>query len=290
MIRGDRVAGEPEMTNMLFIEGGTFRMGDMFREGIELATPVHEVTVSSFYLNRHEVTVGEFSEFVAKSGYLTSAETGASCETPPGKVPSSDENEYEARLASPGAWVLNTPSEGPWTAEANWKNPQFEQSPSDPVVCVSWRDATSYCNWLSVKAGLPAGYDIAAGRLVDDQGQPTTDISKVRGYRLPSEAEWEYAARERGRNVRFGNGQNVATSSDMNINDAEGESRRRTMPVGSFRPNSLGLHDMSGNVWEWCSDFLDRYEAAPQHNPYQTKGWVAEDRCNNIGFRIARSE
>ena len=150
-------------------------------------------------------------------------------------------------------------------------------------------------------------------------------MTKVRGYRLPTEAEWEYAARERGRKIRFGNGQDIARATEMNFNASDGEFayaekggfRKKTAPVGSFRPNALGLHDMSGNVWEWCSDFLGQYRKQSQINPYQQKGmmgprraardgpwagdasfarasarmgWVADDRCNNIGFRVARSE
>ena len=307
-----------EMQDMQSIAGGTFRMGDVFDEGVQFATPVHDVTVSSFHLNKYEVTVEEFTTFVKDTGYVTSAERGS--EGPVGK-----NDEYGARLAARGAWVLDPAAGSSWAAEATWKNPQYEQSPKDPVACVSWRDAVSYCNWLSTKEGLPVAYDVKTGDLLDAQGRPTTDVAKVRGYRLPTEAEWEYAAREGGQKIRFGNGQDIARPTEMNFNaaDAEfafaekGECRRKTAPVGSFTPNSLGLYDMSGNVWEWCSDFLGQYPGKPQTNPYQRKGmkgprcaarggpwvgdasfarvstrmgWVADDRCNNIGFRIARSK
>ena len=310
---------ESEMKDMRFVEGGTFEMGDVFDEGVQFATPVHAVTVSDFYLNAHEVTVEEFTAFVKDASYVTSAEKGS-------KDATGGKDNYGVMLASPGAHVFD-PAAGrmSWVAEANWKNPQFEQSPKDPVVCVSWRDAVSYCNWLSTRADLPIAYDVATGNLLDAQGQPTPDVTKVRGYRLPTEAEWEFAARERGRKIRFGNGQDSARSSEMNFNAAEdqsafaekGEFRKKTTPVGSFRPNSLGLHEMSGNVWEWCSAFLGRYAKQSQTNPYQQKGmmgprraardgpwagdaswarasarigWVADDRCNMIGFRIARSK
>jgi formylglycine-generating enzyme required for sulfatase activity len=306
--------------HMLSIVGGTFKMGDVFDEGVRFATPVHEVTVSSFYLNKYETTVEEFAAFVKETSYVTSAEKESEDAT------AHAEDEYNAMLSSRGAHVMDPAADRmSWMANAGWKNPQYEQSPKEPVTCVSWRDAVSYCNWLSTKENLPVAYDVKTGNLLDAQGQPTTDVTKVRGYRLPTEAEWEYAARERGKKIRFGNGRNIARSSEMNFNAAEGEFpyaekgefRWKTTPVGSFTPNSLGLYDMSGNVWEWCSDFLGRYAKQSQTNPYEQKGmmgprraardgpwagdaswarasarigWVADDRCSMIGFRIARSK
>ncbi len=311
--------GEAPKGNMVFVEGGTFQMGDVFDEGVQFATPVHEVTVSDFYLSVYEVTVEEFAAFVRDASYVTSAEKESNDAT-------GANDKYRAMLGSPGAHVFD-PSAGrmSWVAEANWKNPQYEQNLKDPVACVSWTDAVSYCDWLSANEGLPIAYELRTGDLLDARGRPTADVTKVRGYRLPTEAEWEYAARERGKKIRFGNGQNIARPSEMNFNAAlgefafaeKGQFRKKTMPVGSFRPNSLGLYDMSGNVWEWCSDFLGRYAKTPQTNPYQQNGmmgprraardgpwageaswarttarmgWVADDRCNMIGFRLARSK
>ncbi len=189
---------------------------------------------------------------------------------------------------------------------------------------MSWLDAIHFCNWLSNREGVPIAYDLASGDLLDSSGRATTDITHAAGYRLPTEAEWEFAARERGRKVRFGNGRDIARADQMNFDASSGkhlfaeagEFRKGTISVGSFEPNALGLYDMSGNVWEWCSDYFDRYGSAPETDPYQTKGdfdlrraarggpwvgdasfaraavrfgWVIDDRCNNVGFRLAKS-
>jgi sulfatase modifying factor 1 len=311
--------------NMILVRGGTFEMGDVLGECGELERPVHEVTLSDYHLDKYEVTAAEFKAFVEATGYRTSAEaTGGSSQERGGTGSEPDETKQpNDRLASAGGWVIDK-SGASWASDASWRNPHFEQTERDPVTCVSWKDAISYCNWLSKLEGIPPAYDVNAEELLDGDGKSTTDVTKAKGYRLPTEAEWEYAARERGRKVRFGNGQDVARSSEINFDATtgdwayleKGDYRAKTVPVGSFKPNSLGLHDMSGNVWEWCSDFMGKYGSEPQVNPYQLKGvesrraarggiwagsarfarvsvrfgWTSSDRCNNIGFRIAKSK
>ncbi len=321
----DRASNQLHLMDMVYIEGGTFEMGDILDEDVPLASPVHTVAVSSFHLAKYEVTVEQFAAFAAVTGYVTLAEDPTQRSRQAMRHPAvPGDAEYLERLTTRGAWVLTTPSDGEWVADANWKNPQYAQSPKDPVAGVSWWDAVSYCNWLSRKEGLPVAYNLASGGLLDDEGRPTTDVTKVRGYRLPTETEWEFAARERGQKIRFGNGQDLARASEINFDASngeysfaeKGECRGKTTPVGSFDPNGLGLYDMSGNVWEWCSDFVDRYPSGSTTNPYQVNGdigqrraarggtwvgdaslarvsprfgWVAEDRCNNVGFRVAKS-
>jgi formylglycine-generating enzyme required for sulfatase activity len=127
-----------------------------------------------------------------------------------------------------------------------------------PVAGVDWYDAVKYCNWLSEKEGLTPCYDVK-GRLSQ------CDFS-ADGYRLPTEAEWEYAARGGQRSQGY-----IYAGSD-NVDDVgwyEGNSGKQTYPVGQKQPNELGLYDMSGNMWEWCWDWYgeDYYASSPASDP-----------------------
>jgi formylglycine-generating enzyme required for sulfatase activity len=180
---------------------------------------------------------------------------------------------------------------------------------SRPVINVSWWDAIAYCNWLSEKEKLPKAYD-NNGNLLDKDGRVTTDPSKVVGYRFPTEAEWEYAAR--GGNKSKG----YKYSGSDNIDEVAwywDNSGLRTQEVGKKAPNELGIYDMSGNVWEWCSDWYGSYSSSAQTNPYNNSGsdrvfrggsWGSSatyvrvafrdgssptNSLGNLGFRIART-
>ncbi|MCB9283820.1 MAG: SUMF1/EgtB/PvdO family nonheme iron enzyme [Lewinellaceae bacterium] len=222
--------------DMVLIPGGTFTMGDVMGDKEwDDELPLHEVTLDSFRMGRFAVTFDEYDAF---------------CE----------------------ATKREKPKDEGWGRGRR------------PVINVSWYDAVEYCNWLSEIWDLEPAYTIDKNKQDpnntsdnDKQKWLVTFNPKAWGYRLPTEAQWEYAARQGGKKVRFGNDKDVADPKEINFDGSKdykkpysqvGEYREQTLPVGSLNsPNELGLHDMSGNVWEWCWDWFGNYSSDAQTDP-----------------------
>ncbi|MCF7913508.1 MAG: formylglycine-generating enzyme family protein [Candidatus Cloacimonetes bacterium] len=237
---------------MIFVEGGSFEMGDHYNEGESDEFPVHNVTVSSFFIGIHEVTQGE----------------------------------YESVMGS---------------------NPAHSYGVGDnyPVYYVTWYDAVEYCNALSDQEGLTPCYDLSTW---------SCDFN-ANGYRLPTEAEWEYAAR--GGEYWTDNNRYCGTTNELDDYAwYDSNSDGQTHEVETKLPNQLGIYDMSGNVFELCNDWYSSnyYDSSPAENPtgpasgsYSTGrggSWTSDaykcrvaNRGNgelddiyiNLGFRLACS-
>jgi formylglycine-generating enzyme required for sulfatase activity len=248
------VSGNPDVDrpssrygDMVWIPGGTFRMGSE-KHYVEEA-PVHRVTVDAFWIDRTPVTNREFREFVRATGHVTFAEIAPDPKDYPGALPN---------MLKAGSLVFNPPKHAVddmrdwsqwWTFKfgANWRRPYGPRSSlsglnDHPVVHIAYSDALAYAKW--------AGKD------------------------LPSEAEWEFAARAGLDGTEFAWGDGFTAGGKQMANTWQGafphenlklDGYERTSPVTAFRPNGYCVYDMIGNVWEWTSDWYSPAHEADAH-------------------------
>lgn len=235
---------------MVWIPGGEFTMGSESELAWPDEGPAHRARVDGFWMDETEVTNDQFAEFVKATGYVTTAERAPSAKEILSQLPPGTPPPDAAQLVA-GSLVFNSPNKSvdlrdfsqwwKWTPGADWRHPEgpgsnLEGRGDHPVVQVSWDDAAAYAKWA--------------------------------GKRLPTEAEWEFAARGGLDNQPYSWGdERPGAEGSWQANLWQGEFPRenthedgfaRTAPVRSFPPNGFGLFDVAGNVWEWCDDWYDR--------------------------------
>ena len=244
----DKDINNSKLTDMVLIPGGTYNRGGNSHQSSSNEFPVHKVKVDSFYMDVHEVTNQQFLDFVNATGYITTAEKPLNWNELKKQLPKNTPKPSNEFLL-PGSLVF-TKTEGPvsllnesqwwsWVQGANWKHPEGPNSDiknkmNHPVIHVSWYDAFEYAKWA--------------------------------GKRLPTEAEWEYAARGGNKNPIYPWGNDLIKNSSKKANFWQGnfpylntieDGFEYSSPVKSYDPNNYGLYDLGGNVWEWCYDLYN---------------------------------
>lgn len=255
------IAGQPD--DMVWIAGGEFTMGSDLPGSRKNERPAHRVSVDGFWIDTYDVTNADFVRFVEETGYVTTAERPVDWEEMRKQLPPGTPRPASEMLA-PGSLVF-TPSKGPvdlalmqnfwrWVPGASWQHPEGPGSDlkgreNHPVVHVSWEDADAYAKWA--------------------------------GKRLPTEAEWEFAARGGLVNQRFAWGNDFRPNARFMANIWTGDFPYRntaedgfagTSPIASYPPNGYGLYDMGGNVWNWVAD---------SYRPDAHVQQAAEPSCHN---------
>lgn len=235
---------------MVWIPRGEFKQGAVPGDTMAMMheKPAHKVEVDGFYMDVHEVTNKQFSKFVEETGYITVAERKIDWEDMKKQLPPGTLKPHDSIL-QPGSLVFKkSKSSVPnlynysqwweWKIGANWKHPNgpessIEEKESYPVVHIAYEDAQAYCNWA--------------------------------GRRLPTEAEWEYAARAKNSGRKFFWGDDIKQLSshanswegEFPVENTQKDGFERRAPVMSYLKNDFGLYDMAGNVWEWTSDWYN---------------------------------
>ena len=281
--------------DMVLIDSGQFDMGDHHGDGDSDELPVHAVLLDSFFMSKFEITNQQYCDYlnVAYPAQIkvVAGVVYASSDTS-NSYPYCDTHSYDA-----DSQIDYNDISGTFSVRTKGVRDMSD----DPMVEVSWYGAVGYCNWRSQQEGKEACYNLSTWEC---------DFSK-HGYRLATEAEWEYAARGGNHNpyYRFPWGDTISHSQanyysnwsggspsyPYDVSPTEGHHpdwidgiKPYTAPVGSFSDNGYGLYDMAGNVYEWCNDWWDSnyYSTSPYDNPQGPAGirrvvrggsWYASD-------------
>ena len=237
-----------QIPGMVWIPGGIYDMGasDSDRMALSHEKPKHTVKVDGFYMDETEVTNAQFSRFIEATNYITTAERPVDWELIKQQLPPGTPKPHDSLLL-PGSLLFKKTKESVpnlydfsqwwrWTTGANWKQPEgkgssINEKDNHPVVHLSFEDAMAYCNWA--------------------------------GRRLPTEAEWEFAARGGKRDkIYFWGDLTDKLSSYVNswegefpVDNTQADGFEKSAPVKTYPPNGYGLYEISGNVWEWTSDW-----------------------------------
>ena len=237
-----------QIPGMVWISGGIYDMGasDGDRMALPHEKPKHTVKVDGFYMDETEVTNAQFSKFIEATNYITTAERPVDWDLIKQQLPPGTPKPHDSLLL-PGSLLFKKTKESVpnlydfsqwwrWTTGANWKQPEgkgssINEKDNHPVVHLSYEDAMAYCNWA--------------------------------GRRLPTEAEWEFAARGGKRDkIYFWGDLTDKLSSYVNswegefpVDNTQADGFEKSAPVKTYPPNGYGLYEISGNVWEWTSDW-----------------------------------